>query len=544
MRVSIHNVGAIGQINDVASYELPPEVWTKTENMVCKDGSIRTEGGTAGLYYNDELVVPQMKPRWALPVAGGLNYLLLYAGLDKIYATDGLNHADISRLVGGAYNAAIDTIWSGDMLGKIAIVNNPEDAPQMWTNALRDDPSLALPVERLDNWPATYRAGVIRTHRNYIIAGDITKGAVNEKQLVLWSHVADINDVPVTWDVTDPLYDAGEYPLLKTAGAVKDFVVLNNEIIVYKEDSTYLMRYIGGRFIWAFEPLFPAHGIINTRCAKATKDGAQHVVVTRDDIVLHDGREIRSLLTGRMRKWLMSRIDPEQLHNCFLVPNYDEDEFIFFYQPTTSTTNAASAKVTINYLTGTVTPGFCEVTHHVTYDFVKETGDGSTIDSQTIPIDSMLGLFGQRGNLPLKRKLLGCSAVPLDLSEFYVTDVGYLYRDTFPLNSYCQRIGLAVMGQDRQGNPKVAISPVKQWLGLWPKITIDNGTYVKIRVGVQETQNAAVEWEPYMNFYPADMESVQFNIEGRLLAVEFKSESGSIMNLRSYDVDVEVVGEY
>jgi hypothetical protein len=98
---------------------------------------------------------------------------------------------------------------------------------------------------------------------------------------------------------------------------------------------------------------------------------------------------------------------------------------------------------------------------------------------------------------------------------------------------------LALVGSDREGNPKVDFEKRKLLRRLWPKVT---GDAISVRVGSQDVLGGAVTWEDAQTFTPGTDEYLDFTTNGKLLAVHFTSAADGNWELHGYDVDIEVLG--
>jgi hypothetical protein len=110
--------------------------------------------------------------------------------------------------------------------------------------------------------------------------------------------------------------------------------------------------------------------------------------------------------------------------------------------------------------------------------------------------------------------------------------------------SYVERTGLAIIGRDREGNPKNDFQNRKLLSRIWPKIRVANGSAVNVYAGAQETVDSPIQWQGPFVFRPGIDNEVFPNVTGRLLAVRFETTDDTYWKLDGYDVEVNVVGSY
>src|SRR6185503_8670264 len=106
------------------------------------------------------------------------------------------------------YNATGAVDWNGTLLGGVPIMNNGVDVPQFWAAY-----SVATKMANLTNWPATLRAKVIRAFGPYLLACNLTDGAVLKPHDVPWSEPAETGSVTGSWDITVRSTHAGQVSL-------------------------------------------------------------------------------------------------------------------------------------------------------------------------------------------------------------------------------------------------------------------------------------------------------------------------------------------
>lgn len=524
--VDIDNVGRVGIVTDIKPHELPPEAWTSGQNVRMRDNAV-----VKTLGYQAVMDPPTIAPYQLLPVGNDTSYFWLYMGLTKVYVYNGSAHTNITRQTASVdvnYAATADKGWNGGVLGGIPILNNGLDTPQAW-----DPQAIATKLAELANWPANTTAGVIRVFGNYLVALDVTVSSVRNPHLVRWSHLSDPGAVPTSWDFTDATVDAGRKELSDTAGFIVDCLPLGRVNILYKEDAVYTMQHIGGNFIFAFNLAFKEFGMLTKRCAR--EFFGKHLVVTIDDIVIHDGRSAKSILTKRYRKTLFNEINSTNYTRSFMVVHNNFHEMWFCY-PTAGQSFATKALVW-NWDDNTFSFRDLPSVAHIAPGFL----DSSASDAW----DSAIGVWNtdtvpwnQRLYSPTNNTLIMAGAANTKLYEADKTD----QNAGSNMTAFIQREGLAVAGNDRHGNPKVDMTSRKFVSRIWPKLSSTGP--LNVYVGGQENIGGAITWNGPHSFDPSVDDSIALEVNTPFIAVKFESTSDISWQLDGYKLDVQRAGRF
>lgn len=520
--VPINDLASMGLIKDIPAYQLPPEAFTEALNGRFKqDGWERLPGFTqvfgtlSGAPY---FVLPLKTP------AGEVWWI--YCSLTAAFLYNGSTHDDITRAVGGAYNATGAENFNATFLGGIPIINNGADDPQFLA-----DYSAGTNLADLTNWPANSTAKVFRAFGPTLVAVNNNDNGTNYPHLVRWSHPADPGSVPSSWDYTDDTIDAGRTDLPDTeSGPLLNALMLRNQMVLYKEAATWLMRRIGGQFIFSFDPFLVTSGLLNQRCVSLTGDGKYHFVVTQDDIIIHDGNQAQSIVDKRMRRTIFNQLSTQTYGKAFVFANPFEQEMWFAYPEAGNT--APTRALVWSYGAGPQGGVLFES------EFTAQcaaTGDleeaGSTWDSLTNTWDAASSPWSTSD----RRKVVIGDPVTSKLYEF---DDGTT-RDGAAFTATLAREFLAVIGRRRSGEPIVDFTKRKLVTRIWPKI---EGGPINIRVGVTDTVLGSITWSATQSFNPATQLYCDFSANGQTFAVEF---SGNVaFKVKGYTVEVFIVGRF
>ena len=497
-----------GVVQDIPAHKLPLGYWSSVTNVRFRDGYAQKSLG-----HSAPFGTPSIAPYFLLPVQSETVQYWIYAGLTSVYVTQGTAQHDISN---GTYQANADDSWTGGVLSNLAVLNNGEDPPQYWASL---SPGTAL-VD-LANWPAGTKCGVMRVFKNYLVAMDVTKSGTRYPQLVKWSHPADPGTIPSSWDETDETKDAGEAVINQNGGYIVDGGTLGDTFIIYRERSTWEMRFIGGRFIFQFREIFNNTGILGKECFAEFDN--KHCVLTANDLIVHDGTNYESIVDKKVRDTLFADIDSTNARRSFLAPNYQKNEIWICY-PESGQSFATKALVW-NYRDNTFGFRTLPGSKHISFDVVDSTQLG-TIDSMTGTIDSYTTTIDKRLYDPSKGRMLMADTTNTKL--YQIDDTNQF--DGVSFTSTLQRTGL---GFDD-------LTKTKRIKHLYPDIEAVSGTVINIKTGYQSAPEGSVTWSAAQTFTVGTDYRVSFpdTNQGRLVAVEFETTGNVAWKVHSFDMDI------
>ena len=520
--VPVHNVGSIGVIQDVPGHELPPEAWTTLLNVRCRKGNAERMLGHAATFDP-----PTVAPSFVFNVPGPSDQTFwFYMSLTKAYAVESGVHTEVTRAAGN-YTTVNGRDWCGTLFGGIPVFTNLADVPQYWSALSAATDLIALP-----NWASTKRAKIIRAFGSYLIAMNITVSGTAQPHKVLISHKADPGSVPSSWDPTDDTVDAIEFELVDSLGGeLFDGRPLGSVFIAYKKNSTHTIRFIGGTELWARDLLFTNSGILASRCVCEFNNGTKHFVVTQNDIITHSGtKDVQSIAEGKNRDTIFAEMDSTNYYNSFAFENPKYKEVWFVY-PTSGQTNPNRAFI-YNY--GNNTQYFRDfqglaVALGVSTDDSSETwADDVENWNEDVTAWSTAGRESLVAADPTNTKL-------------WKLDSGLAFGSQTPTVTL-ERLGLAIVGKDRQGQPKVDFGVRKLVTRVWPKCT-GLAQWI-VRIGSQETRDGTVTWSDSQSFDPATQQFVDVTTNGRLIAIRFQPQGNVAGTLEGYDLRMALLGEH
>jgi hypothetical protein len=520
VQIDLNDIASVGVVRDSPPHEIPPEAWTLAENVRFEDDSI-----VQLLGYSQIFGTPGVAPYYAQYVSAPGQPWWLYAGLSKIYAYNGVTHTDITRTTDGAtYNATSASQWQGTNIGGIPVINNGVDVPQFWGSF-----SALTHMANLTNWPSTLRCAVIRAFGPYLLALNLTDTGVQKPYDVRWSHPADPGSVPPTWDITDPTHNAGQVSLSDVdSGQIVDGLSLQGKFYVYKENSTWRFRNVGGQFIFDEDAFLETTGILSPRCVAITGDGQRHFFVGQDNIYTHDGNSAKPLLDKRTRRYLFNNIDVGNFAASFVFINPVRKEGWFCYPA--SGASVPNRALIVNY--DTLSNTECDV------DFVAAAmGTVQTSDSETWA--TVTGVWTDDTapwNASNRRKIVLSKPTA---TKFEQLDLGST-RDGVAFTGLIQRTSLGLVGRNRRTGEWITDFEVRKMCHrIWPKMS---GAPVQIRLGGQAVPGGPVTWSLPQTFDPNTQKYCDITAEGAALSIEISGSNG--WKLDGYKLDLVTLGRF
>jgi hypothetical protein len=526
-KVSFNSCGEIGVIKDLPADELEPRAWSDVRNIRFVDKKAKRMPSPVQVFGT-----PSGVPYWLMPVQSGATALWVYADGTKLYATDGASHADVSRAVGGAYSTSLFDLWSGGILSGIPVITNGVDIPQFYAS-----PALANKFANLTNWPVSNPlCDIIKPFKSFLVAMSVTKAGTKYPHLVKWSHVASPGAIPSSWDETDPTKLAGEAEIVdEFPGGIQEGAGLGDTFIIYKDNTVWGMQYAGGNNVFRFFQIFQSVGAMGRHCVSEINKGRQHFVFTGDDIIVHDGADIQSVMDRKLRSWMFNQIPEAKQNVCFTVAFPEANEAWACF-PTGNDTYCSLALV-YNWKFGTATiKNFATNVSHMTGGPIAQSSDPWDLDSNTWASDATswdLSLFS-----PHSKKIL--AARPSSNGIFLAEDAGITYSDV----SYIERTGLAVSGQDRVTGELIADNDTMKIVDrIWIRAT---GVPFSVQIGGAEFKEATVNYQTAQTFTPGSSKYLDFApVHAKFIAVKFSSNAsfnGEFI-IEGFDLNINVAGE-
>lgn len=506
-------------ILDIPSHVLRGNVITAGQNYTIRDGKIGSRRGYLKPYGE-----PSVVPYWLLSGAIGNEQYWLYAGLEKIYLLESSLHTNATRQVASVdvnYAATVDMPWTGGAFNGLGILNNQNDIPQVFS-------SLTARCANMANWPSTLRCKSLRPFRNFLIAANVIEGAGEYPQVLRWSHPADPGAVPTSWDYTNPTTDTGRIAFAETKGILVDSLSAQDVHIVYKNDSTYYMQFVGAPNIFNIQPISLISGLLSQNCMVNVPGG--QVALTYDDVVFVTPRSVQSIADKRVRKHLFAGINFEHSVRAFLAVNPAQNEvWVCIPAGTTYASLAYIWRWTDNKWSLRTLPdllhmaaGF-DVSSTDTWDAASGTHDSDTQPWGTFDVTAS--------------QFLGVSAA--NSGDLFAFDAGATDNAITTAVSVVHDSIDALLGEE---NPKHFMVLVKR---LRPHFTPESlNAQINFEVGMRNTLTDTIRWTAIKPFTVGTTRDIFVRKQGRYLSWRITSNSTQQWELDGMDVEFELGGEF
>ena len=512
----VNNLSEFGIIHDTDPILLPPNAWTAGIGVRFQNGEVTKILGETEVQNptltDIQFIMPATK--WT---SGTPSQVWIHAGLDHVYFTDdGTTDTKITREGGSpladiVYTGSSDDRWNGCVNQNVLILNNGVDSPQSWVSTklanLRWDGSYTWATK-------SWKTKVMRSHKNFLFALQLNTNDGNgmNPNTVCWSEPAEPWAVPTTWDASDTSSITGQVELSSTEGSIIDGLSLRDNFIVYKDSSVYNMGYQGGQFIWQTREISKTVGLFAQ--GTVVEFQGQHVFMSRDDILLTDGLQFKSIANQKIRNKIFSEISSTLYTKTFAVGNYQKEEIWFCYA--TENSSYINKAAIWNYTTGAWTfkalPNVAYINYGVLY---TTSGTDDWNDSDSWESDSSIwdeGVFTQ-----VVFKLLGATNTSIKLM-----DTGY-DSDGSSYSSYVEKTGIK-LGTS---------STMKRITAIYPKGVGNMDVYV----GRAMHQNDSYTWEGPFNITPETDAQIRCRVTGRYHALRFVFQGDVEHKLQGYDIE-------
>ena len=519
--LTLENIGLKGLATDPQPWSLPPEFITFGINYRIFAGAMIAKSG-----FNLWTTAPvNFNPGHLIHAGSTSGDYWVVAGRDAIYAWDGVTWFDISSVTGYApLNANDELLWTSCLLGQFPILNNPQTTPEYWAPPSPGNPMLPLPFEPGVTWDDLgFTATIFRSHKTFLFALGLREGGIDYLDSYRWSHPADANDIPVTWDETNDAFLAGRASLGSDTGAIIDGRSLRDAFAIYSEQGINILDFTNDEFVWRRRELSSTVGLLAKNSLVEVK--GSHFFIGDGDILKNDGNSITSIAHNRMRRELIARIDVSNYDRSFSVRN-DALKEIWFCIP-----EIGESYPTIAYIYNWKDDSWAvkelpDNIAHANYGSQTEgdeTWDG-TPDLETW--DTQNRRWGAATLSPLDDTVVGANPVT---GTLYLLD---------PSGAPDEDFGSRV---ERTDFPLLDVREVTTITRVYPHIQGEGD--LSIQFGSQDYPGAPVRWKPAVIFNPSQDRKIDIRTTGELHAWRFQSLGKTTWQLSGFTIEFERSGK-
>lgn len=512
---TITGTGVVGMVKDLSAHELPDNAWTDVRNIRFLDGLAYQFMG-----YREVYATPPQTPQYVMPclVSGALYWL--YATAAKTYCVSfpagSAVHTDITHLTP---RSGVANQWTGTLLSGVPILNAGDMAsyPMAWSL------NIANKFVDLANWPANTYCKSLRAFKNYLVALNVTKSGTNYPYMVKWSHPASPGALPSSWDIADATKEAGEADIAEGGDVVVDGGQLRDSFIIYKQNSTWRMDFVGGAYVFRFVKVLGVNGAMN-RNSWVEYDGL-HYVLSNADVMVHDGQSGESIIDKGTRRWLFQSIDRDNTNLCFMFKNTFFNEVCIAF-PSVGSIFCDKALV---YNIKDKTTSLRDLPN--VYHAVSGGIDSRQFNAWNIDTENWLSDVSTWTGTDFVSDTQVTVAASSN-GKLYGLDISAAFDGALPSSVYLERSGLSFGSPDKRKLVK----------GVRARITGNVGTVVTVKVGTQTDPFGDITWQSAVDHTIGSTLACDCLVDGRYLAIRFETANAYQWRLDSFDLDIATTG--
>lgn len=427
-----------------------------------------------------------------------------------------------------------DIPWTNAFLGDVLYLNRETDVPMFWgptSNKFAPIPA----------WDAGWRCRSLRPYKDFLIALNVTKGAVENQSMVKWSDLTLAGQPPASWDQNNKATSAGESVLAELDSEIVDGLPLKSVFVIYSRSQVWLMEHVGGQFIFNFRKVFSEGGIINNNCVVEVE--GKHFVFGTNDLYMHDGTVKQSICDQRIKEYVFRTMNNRLNNRFFVAHNPALTEIMFCFvsgdpdvkYPNPTRCNKAAVYNYSNNTWGLMDlPNVASITvaninHYLTYEKAVARYDlvgGSYYDqddgfaNHVVAVSAPMPEAGLNGSKVLGVDLMDKGALSYELDpECYAP-------------AFVERVGIDL---DEAGSDLRTFKSISR---LFPQVTIFRNIPVQIQVGASETPAGNVKWGRKQAFDPYKQYKVDYRSSGRYLAIRFFVDEPADFEISGFDAEI------
>jgi len=446
----------------------------------------------------------------------------LVAGRTSVQVWNGSVYTDISSTLGyGAIGVDQELDWNSAMLGDIPILNNRQVYPEYWSPQNVSQILQPLQFDVANTWQDMgFQFSVIRSHKDFLFALDLVEGGVELPNSYRWSHPADINGLPFTWDENDLSSLASKEQLAGDTGRIIDGLSLRDAFCIYSERGIDILDYTGDAFVFRRRRLSSTIGVLSTDNIVEIK--GIHYFIGDGDIYVNDGNSIKSIGHDSIRLRMNQNGNGDFYNRSFAVENILLKE-IWFCVPEGGSLYPNIAYV-YNYVDKTWgIQTLPENTAHAAYGRKSVASD--TWATVTGTWASTTKTWSGSGTPPLSDRIIA-----IDNATSELIDVDPVGTTAGASNSFIERTNMPLEG----------IDTVVTITRIYPHIT---GSAVTIEFGGQRYPGDNVVWSNVQTFTPGVDRKLDLRVTGMLMAWRVKSIGTGLFILSGFDCEYANAGK-
>ena len=497
-----------GLNTDMPAWSLPDNFITSGSNFRIKDNKICSTYGYADASSNSYGTTAG----GAMVPSGDINtYPQYFAGHSA-----GIISLTLAGSIALSYTAAgTAEDWSFARLGPILIANHKTiglfyklDGAGSWTR---------LPFKSGTNWGTNNKYGLcVRSFKTYLFLLGLLESGTYLYDSFRWSHPADANAIPASWDETNTAFIAGKAALGAKSKKIVDGLALKEWFIIYSEESINVLWESGDGNIFNRNELTSSTGLLRRECI-AELNGV-HYLLCADDIVMCDGSGIQSIANGAIQRHLQANANPSTFATLAFAVVHGQQKEIWFCVPTGSNANG------------------CDTAYVFRVD------------------DATWAIRDIRGASDVSMKVAAWGYYPdansaYDRSIIGISNTGKAFSldPVIPVVAYDHENATAVTAANRDctvERQNLKLSDLDQEIMIASVRPLIKGKgSVQVYIGSHKYAGANVSWKSPVTFNIRSSDKIPIRCSGKLFAWKIVGVSGAIFELSGLEFEVVLAGK-
>lgn len=507
--IKIDQFSSGGLNTDVPQWALGPSFITDGINFRIKDNKIFSTYGYAQATTNAVTSNPSVG---MVPSGDTATYPQYFAGSDG-----GILSVTLGSTIATSLSAAGTANWTFARLGPILIANSPNygaayklNGAGAWTR---------LPFKSGANWGTNGKYGYcIRAHKTYLFMLGMNEGGTDLLDSFRWSHPADANAIPVTWDETDTAFVAGMAALGAKSKAIVDGLSLKESFIMYSQEAINVLYESGDGNIWNRNEITSSTGVLRKECI-AELNGV-HFLLCQDDIAICDGSALESIASGMIQRHMAANINSTWFSTYAFAVVHAQEREIWFCVPSTGVTTG------------------CDLA----YVYKVDGGAWSIRDIRglsDVPMRCAAWGYYNDANSIYDRSIVAMSYGVNSTRSFNLDPVP-------PVNAYNHEYAGAITASNKDctiERQNLKLGDLDQEVMITSVRPMLKGKgQVQVYIGSHKYAGANVVWKSPVTFDIRDDDRIPIRCSGKLFAWKIVGLSGAIFELSGIEFEVALAG--
>lgn len=539
------HMGASGLVKDTPPTSLPPQAFTRLQNVQFRGGAVERSGVFRPLPVDIDtpLSYPVHGIRRRLN-SDNPDTVFLFDSGGFIWSTDGKTVSNVS-VVGHTANDIPSPVTSAVLGGCVYFARGGEGP----VGFAPTDSNFASVLAGTSWATSTWRLARSFDNRLFLING--TDGSTLYPRRVMWSDPASDGTVVDGWDTASLSSTAGWVDMPGINGELLDAQPLGNQMLLYGDNSVRRMyRLGGGGLVYENEEVFDDDGVLATGLVVPIV-GVGHLVVGKHSIYVTDGVNKKDIAANRMEEYFRDALDSSLLDRAFAFADYRNTEAWICYVSNDSEAHwgkdavatYANQALVWNWRTDTFSMrDLPNVSAMAGFDYAADAVTWADLETESVTWDTVGGTWAMAA---------GSSYwFPMIASQPYGTEwttQAIATYDDFATGRHLaatarntgfamiERIGLTA---DELG---VALWSTKAIPWIVPMVSNEAGENVLVSAGGSQQPETGYTWSAYQAFDATASRWVNTRIVGRYLGLRIRAEGTNRLIFTGLDAEVKEI---